>query len=88
MGAELITSYSPNKWLKASFTMNYWNSTVHDKTTGSEDFNTDGWSAKASFSFKFKKGWSAQINGRYNAKMTVTQGVIEPIYGVELSASK
>lgn len=87
-GAELITGYTPNKWLRATLTLNYWNSTVNDTTTGNEDFNTDGWSANAAVSFRFKKGWSFQFNGRYNGEMQVTQGVILPMYGMDLSASK
>ena len=87
-GTELIVSKSIKKKLRLSLNMNYWYSLISDIEFVGENVPSTAWGGKFTSSYSMGKGWSSQVSFRYKAPMLVTQGLILPRYGLNLSVNK
>lgn len=86
-GAEFILSYTPNKKFRANVNFNSWmNKFVLDSTDQGGNSTLKSYNINSMASYKFDMGLSVQANIRYNARYRVQQGVIDPRYGLDLSA--
>jgi iron complex outermembrane receptor protein len=88
-GAELIFGYNPVKWLRTNTTVNFFQTTISDESLDEGlQLKTSGWNAQLSATATLKKGWMIQLNGRYNGKMEVLQGTIQPMGGLDVAIRK
>ncbi len=86
-GAEFILGYTPNKKFRANINFNSWiNKFVLDSTDQGGNNTLKSYNINSMASYKFDIGLSVQANIRYNARYRVQQGVIDPRYGLDLSA--
>lgn len=87
IGNELIVTYTPNKRFRSSLDFNGWISTfVLDSTDQGGNNTLKSYNINSATSYSFENGISLQANIRYNARFRVQQGVIDPRYGLDLSA--
>lgn len=86
-GNEVNLSYTPNKSFRANVNFNGWiNKFVLDSTDQGGNNTLKSYNINSSASYTFTNGLSLQANLRYNARFRVQQGVIDPRYGLDLSA--
>ena len=86
-GAEFILGYTPNKKFRANINFNGWvNKFVLDSTDQGGNNTLKSYNINSMASYSFNMGLSVQANLRYNARYRVQQGVIDPRYGLDLSA--
>ena len=88
-GLEMITTFSPKKWLRVNATVNVSQTQIDPKEFDEEyDFNTPSASLQLMSTAQFKNGWSVQLFGSYNPRMPVLQGLILPMYGCGIGVRK
>lgn len=88
-GTEISLTHTPNKVLRTTATFNYWRNIITDPSLESNlNFTNQGWNVQLSSNITLKKGWSGQVSGRYAGKMQVIQGIIDPIYNIDIALRK
>jgi outer membrane receptor protein involved in Fe transport len=88
-GSELIVNYAPWKWWSLNATVNvFYNVLTRVEQAGIDNLKNFGYSLNYNSQFKFKNGWSAQINGRYRAPRDIPQGRIRAFYFTNLAVRK
>lgn len=88
-GLELILKADWFKWWTQTFSGNIY-SVYLDGSNVNENYrrNNFTWNAKWVSTLKIKKTFSLQINGNYDARNVVPQGVILPRYSLDVSMKK
>lgn len=88
-GTEISITHTPNKKFRNTLTFNYWRNNITDPSLESNlNFVNQGWNVQLSSNITIGKGWSGQVSGRYAGKMEVIQGVIDPMYNVDIAVRK
>jgi outer membrane receptor protein involved in Fe transport len=88
-GLELIASYRPFKWWTISVDGDFSYqklTTVTVESTLNQENNR--WSLRFTSRKTLPKGFSVQMDARYRGKRLTNQGIIEPMYGINLGVRK
>ncbi len=88
-GFELINQFEVGNWMDATLTGNFFYNEVQGGAAN-PDFNNSNFSWTISLLANMKLGdWAtAQINGNYRGPMVRPQGIIKPIYGINIGLRK
>jgi outer membrane receptor protein involved in Fe transport len=89
MGIETVSRIELYKWWNITANINGFQ-TVIKGTNQDGDINTSNlsWNAKILTNVLFKKGWSLQASGLYNAQNIIAQGTILPMSQVDFAIKK
>ena len=88
-GTEVSLTHTPNKMFRNTVTFNYWRNNITDPSLESNlNLVNQGWNVQLSSNITLKKGWSGQVSGRYAGRMEVIQGIIDPMYNIDVAVRK
>jgi iron complex outermembrane recepter protein len=89
MGIETVSRIELYKWWNITANINGFQ-TVIQGTNQDGEINTSNlsWNAKFLSNMLFKKGWSLQTSGSYNARNIMAQGTILPMSQVDFALKK
>lgn len=84
MGLELIGTYSPTPTFRTTATLNAFQTRINPSEFDADyAYNTNSWTLQFTSMKQFKNGLGIQLNGNYQARMQVLQGVILPRYSID-----
>lgn len=89
IGAEFISNYSPFKWWKIDFSVNFFHSDI-DGTNILSTYRTKAtsWFARQTSRFSLANHFDVQLRFNYEAPRNTVQGRQKSLYFADLSASK
>ncbi len=89
MGAELVSSYSPEKWVKLDYSINFFRA-ITDGSNIDEQYKSDtySWFTRLTSRFNLPKHTDLQFRANYEAPQKTPQGERKALYYFDISASR
>jgi ferric enterobactin receptor len=89
MGAELVSSYSPEKWVKLDYSINFFRA-ITDGSNIDEQYKSDtySWFTRLTSRFTLPQHTDLQLRANYEAPQKTPQGERKALYYFDIAASR